>query len=185
MRWQGREQSDNIEDRRGMRVPGGRGTGFGCVGILVVMVIALLTGADPRQLLSLLGAVEQLAPPQAQQQQVPEGLPPADDPQAQFIGVVLKDTENAWNADLPEDGGPLPGADPRPVRRARRLGLRHGLGGGRSLLLPGATARSTSTRRSSASSTSASGRPATSRRRTSSPTRWATTSRTCWASPTR
>jgi hypothetical protein len=96
MRWQGREQSDNIEDRRGMRVPGGRGTGFGCIGILVVMVIALLTGADPRQLLGLLGVVEQLAP-QAQQQQVPEGLPPADDPQAQFIGVVLKDTENAWN----------------------------------------------------------------------------------------
>ena len=105
MRWQGREQSDNIEDRRGMRVPGGRGTGFGCIGILVVMVIALLTGADPRQLLSLLGAVEQLAPPQAQQQQVPEGLPPADDPQAQFIGVVLKDTENAWNAIFQKTGG--------------------------------------------------------------------------------
>ena len=105
MRWQGREQSDNIEDRRGMRVPGGRGTGFGCIGILVVMVIALLTGADPRQLLGLLGVVEQLAPPQAQQQQVPEGLPPADDPQAQFIGVVLKDTENAWNAIFQKTGG--------------------------------------------------------------------------------
>jgi hypothetical protein len=105
MRWQGREQSDNIEDRRGMRVPGGRGTGFGCIGILVVMVIAMLTGADPRQLLSLLGVVEQLAPPQAQQQQVPEGLPPADDPQAQFIGVVLKDTENAWNAIFQKTGG--------------------------------------------------------------------------------
>jgi predicted metalloprotease len=104
MRWQGREQSDNIEDRRGMRMPGGRGTGFGCIGILVVMVIAMLTGADPRQLLSLLGVVEQLAPPQAQQQQVPEGLPPADDPQAQFIGVVLKDTENAWNTIFQKTG---------------------------------------------------------------------------------
>ena len=95
MRWEGREESTNIEDRRGMRVPGGRGTGFGCIGILVVMVIAMLTGADPRQLLSLLGVVEQLAP-QAQQQQVPQGAPPADDPQAKFVGVVLKDTENAW-----------------------------------------------------------------------------------------
>ena len=95
MRWEGREESTNIEDRRGMRVPGGRGTGFGCIGILVVMVIAMLTGADPRQLLSLLGVVEQLAP-QAQQQQVPQGAPPADDPQAKFVGVVLKDTENVW-----------------------------------------------------------------------------------------
>jgi len=105
MRWQGREQSENIEDRRGMRVPGGRGTGFGCIGLLVVMVIAMLTGADPRQLLSLLGVVEQLAPPQAQQQQVPEGQPPANDPQAQFVGVVLKDTENAWNTILGRTGG--------------------------------------------------------------------------------
>jgi predicted metalloprotease len=95
MRWEGREESTNIEDRRGMRVPGGKGTGFGCIGLLVVMVIAMLTGADPRQLLSLLGVVEQLTP-QAQQQQVPQGAPPADDPQAKFVGVVLKDTENVW-----------------------------------------------------------------------------------------
>jgi hypothetical protein len=105
MRWQGREQSDNIEDRRGMRVPGGRGAGFGCIGLLVVLVIALLTGADPRQLLGLLGVVEQLVPPQAQQRQVPEGLPPANDPQAQFVGVVLKDTENAWSAVFQRTGG--------------------------------------------------------------------------------
>jgi hypothetical protein len=104
MRWEGREQSTNIEDRRGMRVPGGRGTGFGCIGILVVIVIAMLTGADPRQLLGLLGLVQQLAPPQAQQQQVPQGAPPADDPQAQFVGVVLKDTENAWNSVFQRSG---------------------------------------------------------------------------------
>jgi predicted metalloprotease len=105
MRWQGRQQSDNIEDRRGMRVPGGRGTGFGCIGLLAVIVIAMLTGADPRQLLGLLGAVEQLTPPQAQEQQVPAGLPPADDPQAQFVGVVLKDTENAWSTIFQATGG--------------------------------------------------------------------------------
>ena len=96
MRWEGREQSSNVEDRRGMRVPGGRGTGFGCIGLLVVMVIAMLTGADPRQLLGLLGLVQQMASPQAQQQQVPQGAPRADDPQAKFVGVVLKDTENVW-----------------------------------------------------------------------------------------
>jgi predicted metalloprotease len=97
MRWEGREQSNNIEDRRGMRVPGGKGAGFGCIGLLAVLVISMLTGADPRQLLGLLGLVQQIAPPpQARQQQVPQGLPPKDDPQAQFVGVVLKDTENAW-----------------------------------------------------------------------------------------
>jgi hypothetical protein len=106
MRWEGREQSGNIEDRRGMRVPGGRGAGFGCIGILAVMVIAMLTGADPRQLLGLLGLVEQIAPQvQVQQPQVPAGPPAANDPQAQFIGVVLKDTENAWNTVFQKSGG--------------------------------------------------------------------------------
>jgi len=105
MRWQGRQQSDNIEDRRGMRVPGGRGAGFGCLGLLVVMVVAMLTGADPQQLLGLLGLVEQIAPQAQTQQQAPVGPPAADDPQAQFIGVVLKDTENAWNAVFQKTGG--------------------------------------------------------------------------------
>jgi len=96
MRWQGRRESRNIEDRRGMRVPGGRGAGFGCGTLVLVLVVAWLTGADPRQLLGLLGAVEQMAPPQTQSQ-VPAGPPPADDPQARFVSVVLADTEDAWH----------------------------------------------------------------------------------------
>jgi len=104
MRWEGREGSSNIEDRRGMRVPGGRGAGFGCVGLLVVIGISLLTGADPRALLGLLGAVEQMVPEQATVQEGPTGQARADDPQAQFIGVVLKDTENAWSAIFQKSG---------------------------------------------------------------------------------
>ncbi len=105
MRWEGREGSSNVEDRRGMRMPGGRGTGFGCIGLLVVLGISLLTGADPRQLLSLLGIVEQMVPQQAPAtQQAPVGQAPADDPQAKFIGVVLKDTENTWNTVFQRSG---------------------------------------------------------------------------------
>jgi predicted metalloprotease len=105
MRWEGREGSSNIEDRRGMRIPGGRGTGFGCIGLLVVLGISLLTGADPGQLLGLLGLVEQMVPQQAPAtQEGPLGQAPADDPQAQFIGVVLKDTENTWNTVFQKSG---------------------------------------------------------------------------------
>jgi predicted metalloprotease len=96
MRWRGRRQSSNVEDRRGMRMPGGRRGGVSCVGILIVIAIAWLTGADLQGLLGLLGTVEQMTPPAAQQQ-VPAGPPPADDPQAQFVGVVLADTENVWS----------------------------------------------------------------------------------------
>jgi predicted metalloprotease len=90
MRWQGREESDNVEDRRGFSIPGGRG-GIGCGGLLLVLGISYLTGVDPRQLLGLL---QQAAP--ATEQRVPASRPPADDPQTKFVRVVLKDTENTW-----------------------------------------------------------------------------------------
>jgi predicted metalloprotease len=97
MRWEGRETSNNIEDRRGTRMPGGAAGGVGCVGLLVVLVISVLTGADPRALLGILGLVQQVSPP-AQTQQAPVGAPKAGDKTAEFVGVVLKDTENAWSA---------------------------------------------------------------------------------------
>lgn len=52
MRWRGERQSDNVEDRRGMS-GGGKIIGGGLGGI-VLLVIALLMGADPRQLLEQL-----------------------------------------------------------------------------------------------------------------------------------
>lgn len=95
MRMEGREESGNVEDRRGMRVPGGRRGGVGCVGLLVVVAIAYFTGADPRQILGLIGLVEQMAPP-ATEQRVPAGAPARDDPQAVFVSQVLKATEATW-----------------------------------------------------------------------------------------
>jgi hypothetical protein len=97
MRWEGREQSQNVEDRRGMKMPGGRAGGFGCLGILIVLAISMLTGADPRTLFGLLGIVEQIAP-QSQVQEGPVGPPPPGDKVAEFVAVTLKDTENTWDA---------------------------------------------------------------------------------------
>jgi predicted metalloprotease len=105
MRMEGREESENVEDRRGMRIPGGRGTGFGCIGLILVLAISYFTGADPRQLLGLLGLVEQMAPP-AVEQQVPAGQPPKDDPQARFVAQVLKGTEEAWGQVFARGGKP-------------------------------------------------------------------------------
>ncbi len=53
MLWKGQRQSDNVEDRRGMS-GGGMAIGGGLGGI-VLLVIALLLGADPRQLLEQRG----------------------------------------------------------------------------------------------------------------------------------
>ena len=51
MRWQGQRESDNVEDRRGSGVPR-RGIALGGGGILLVVVLALVTGQDPLQLLT-------------------------------------------------------------------------------------------------------------------------------------
>ena len=95
MRWQGRRESGNVEDRRGMS----RGMvigGGGGLATLVVVAIALLTGVDPRQLLQ--------SAPSAEVGQQQGGAPPADDPQAQFVSVILADTEDTWNQVLPQHG---------------------------------------------------------------------------------
>ncbi len=98
MRWRGREESDNVEDRRGFRVPGGR-VGIGCGGLLLVLGVSLLTGVDPRQILGLL---QQGAP--VTEERVPSLQPPADDPETRFVRVVLKDTENAWTQAFGKSG---------------------------------------------------------------------------------
>jgi len=91
MRWKGRERSGNVEDRRGVR-PGGLAVGGG-LGGLVLIVIVMLMGGDPRQLLQL---QEQMSTEQAP----PSGEPGAalDDEASEFVSVVLKDTEDVWNA---------------------------------------------------------------------------------------
>ncbi len=90
MRWKGREQSGNVDDRRGAR-PGGLIVGGG-LGTVVLVVAFLLLGGDPRQLLQLAG-----------QSQVTTGAPaspgaPANAPDEgrEFVAVVLKDTEDVW-----------------------------------------------------------------------------------------
>ena len=92
MRWRGREQSDNLEDRRRIG-PGGLAIGGG-LGTVVLVVVYLLMGGNPQQLLQLVGQTEQLSTESSQP--VPTG-PVADDA-GQFVSVVLKDTEDVWDA---------------------------------------------------------------------------------------
>jgi uncharacterized protein len=90
MRWRDQRQSENIEDQRGT-TGGRRGLAIGGgLGGIVVLVLALLFGADPRQIL------EQL--PQ-QGSGVPQTSQPAsaeEEELKQFVAVVLAQTEDTW-----------------------------------------------------------------------------------------
>ncbi len=87
MKWRGRRQSSNIEDRRGRRMP--RKTVGGGLGILLIALVVWLLGGDPGAILNFLQTGQQSAmtyQPSAQ-----------EDEMAQFVGVVLADTEDVWD----------------------------------------------------------------------------------------
>ncbi|WP_028238712.1 KPN_02809 family neutral zinc metallopeptidase [Stutzerimonas azotifigens] len=96
MRWQKARRSDNVVDARGRSGRGLRvGGGLGLGGIAVVVVLSLLMGQDPLQVLDQLageGAGVQPAPTQ----QV--GPPPVADPETEFVRAILGDTEDTWAA---------------------------------------------------------------------------------------
>jgi predicted metalloprotease len=91
MRIEGREESENVEDRRGAS-PGGIAI-TGGAGTLLLMLIVWLLGGNPMQLL------QQLPQQQGQVgQQVPGGaVPPGQEELKHFVGVVLHDTEVVWD----------------------------------------------------------------------------------------
>lgn len=86
MKWQGRETSQNVEDRRG----GGRGMKFGFAGIIIV-IIAYFLGGNPAQLLQLLQNTE------TGQSGAPASSSPEEEAAKEFVSVVLKDTEDVWS----------------------------------------------------------------------------------------
>jgi hypothetical protein len=96
MRWEGRAGSGNIEDRRGMGMRMGLPLGGGIGGIVLVLLVSALTGQNP---LDLVGGLA--GPPT---EEVAPGTVPSDDPQAQFISVVLRDTEETWDQIFRERG---------------------------------------------------------------------------------
>lgn len=92
MRWEGGRKSSNVEDRRGMRV--GRGVKTGGIGMVLLALVAMYFGVDPSVIL------EQVAPTQMSTE-APGGSGPGaqgqPDPLAEFVAVVLADTEDTWN----------------------------------------------------------------------------------------
>lgn len=94
MLWRGRSGSSNVEDRRGMSA-GGLATGGGVVGLVIYLLYSFL-GGDPSQLpdLNSMQSGKELTTEQSA----------SEDTMAQFVSVVLAETESVWGKLFSEDG---------------------------------------------------------------------------------
>ena len=98
---EGRRQSSNIEDRRGMR-PVRTGVGLSIGGVLFLVVLSFM-GVDVRPFLGM--AVQQQAPaPQGSQPDQPYQESAQEAKLREMTAVVLADTEDTWKAILPRYG---------------------------------------------------------------------------------
>ncbi|MEM9091628.1 MAG: neutral zinc metallopeptidase [Cyanobacteria bacterium P01_F01_bin.53] len=112
MRWKTGRRSQNIQDRRGRGGFGGSRGGYsrgggspmvvggGGLGMVIFAIVIALLGGDPTILLDS-------AMPTGQS---PSGAPyqassPEEDAQADFVSVVLADTEDTWNSIFPREFG--------------------------------------------------------------------------------
>lgn len=98
MRWQMGRRSNNVEDRRGSS---GRRTvaAGGGLGVLVLAVVVMLLGGDPTVVLQQGASVE----PRSPSSTTPTS--PEQDELADFVSVVLADTEDTWEGIFQELGG--------------------------------------------------------------------------------
>ena len=99
MRWKGRRQSENIEVR-GPGRPRTLALGGGIGGIVILLLLVLL-GADPRQLLQQVGndPAVNVGDPGAD-----VALSPEQQELSEFVAVVLADTEDVWGQLFSEAG---------------------------------------------------------------------------------
>ena len=88
MRWKGRRRSSNVEDRRGQRVSRGGGLKVGGIGGIILILVAWYFGIDPSLFLQQGGA-----PSSNTQSYAPSGK---EAERAEFVSVVLADTEDVW-----------------------------------------------------------------------------------------
>ena len=94
MRWRGERQSENVEDVRyegsSRRIPRGMKLGGGMT--LLLLVIGLLLGQNPLELLQIFSQSNIGVSTDSQ----PQPRPAGNDEAAQFVSVILASTEDVW-----------------------------------------------------------------------------------------
>ena len=100
MLWRGGRESDNVEDRRGVSA-GGLAVGGGVIGV-IALIVNMLLGGDVSQL------PPELLPGQQQSRQMTPAEDSVDNLRAEFVKVVLAETEDVWTKIFQQKGKEYP-----------------------------------------------------------------------------
>src|SRR5689334_4151982 len=101
MLWRGRSGSSNVDDRRGIS-GGGIAAGGGIIGVIILLINFFMGGGDVSELPQVIQGG------QVQEQNMTPEEKAADDERAEFVKVVLKDTEDVWGKIFAEQGKEYP-----------------------------------------------------------------------------
>ena len=99
MKWEGRRQSKNVEDRRGMGTTGKVVVGGGLIGV-VILLLNLFGGEGAQNLTPILEQLQQQQSTSAPAQP----LSKEDEKMGMFVATVLADTEDVWHKIFKENG---------------------------------------------------------------------------------
>ena len=99
MRWKTGRRSSNVEDRRGRKISGS-GIKGGGIGIVLLALVGMYFGIDPSVILN-----SNLLDGEAPSQQIERAANPEEDRLADFVSVILADTEDTWETIFRESGG--------------------------------------------------------------------------------
>lgn len=100
MLWRGRRGSSNVDDRRGIS-GGGIAAGGGIIGVIIYLVYTFLGGGGDSS------TIPPVLPGNTSTEMTAEEKA-ADDERAEFVKVVLADTEDVWNKLFAEQGKDYP-----------------------------------------------------------------------------
>lgn len=99
MKWGGRRQSDNMEDRRGMSGGGKAVLGGGLIGI-VVLLLNMFGGETGQTLAPILNQFQEGQAPQTEQRE----LSAKEKEEGEFVNALLVDNEDVWTKIFKENG---------------------------------------------------------------------------------
>src|SRR5262245_22160235 len=100
MKWEGQEESGNVEDRRTL---GKKGLAIGGAGALLIMIVGLLLGVDPQKLNQFIG--NRPNDPGAEEHEGKERpLTPEEQRAGKFASTILRFTEKVWDEQFKKAG---------------------------------------------------------------------------------